>query len=350
MNSGRRPPKNALVSGLVPVRPRNVRSSARRLGVYPPGRAAAAPTADEVREVAGLPRGGYGDPPRQWQFGALVLGALALLVGALALLLAAAPGCSTVAETPTAGRPAPAAAGPQGPASKEAPAVGREPGQSWSPPVFTARQRERDEMVRVIKAYGLEDEAVLAAMAAVPRHEFVPAAYSLSAYADTPLPIGHGQTISQPYIVAEMTRQLRLRPGEKVLEIGTGSGYQAAVLMHFTTEVYSIEIIRPLAEEARKRLERLEYGAVKVRCGDGFNGWPEAAPFDAIIGTCVAGAVPPPLLEQLKAGGRMVIPIGEEDSIQYLMLIEKDAEGTVHRRPLMPVRFVPLLRGDPTAR
>jgi protein-L-isoaspartate(D-aspartate) O-methyltransferase len=114
--------------------------------------------------------------------------------------------------------------------------------------------------------------------------------------------------------------------------------------------VYSIEIVRPLAEEARKRLERLEYGVVKVRCGDGFNGWPEAAPFDAIIGTCVAGAVPPPLVEQLKAGGRMVIPIGEEDSIQYLMLIEKDADGKVHRRPLMPVRFVPLLRGDPTAR
>jgi len=273
-----------------------------------------------------------------------------LMPGALALLLAAAQGCSTVSENPTAARPASPAAGPQGSASKEAPAAGREPGKSWSPPVFTARQRERDEMVRVIKAYGLQDEAVLAAMAAVPRHEFVPAAYSLSAYADTPLPIGHGQTISQPYIVAEMTRQLRLRPGEKVLEIGTGSGYQAAVLTHFTTEVYSIEIIRPLAEEARKRLERLEYGPVKVRCGDGFNGWPEAAPFDAIIGTCVAGAVPPPLVEQLKAGGRMVIPIGEEDSIQYLMRIEKDADGKVHRRPLMPVRFVPLLRGDPTAR
>jgi len=347
MNSERRPPRNALVSGLVPVRPRNFRSFARRLS------AAAAPTADEVREVAGFPRGGYGDPPRQWQFGAVVLGALALIVGALALLLAAAQGCSTVSENPTAARPAsPAARHQAGRASKEAPVAWatREPGKSWSPPVFTARQRERDEMVRVIKAYGLQDEAVLAAMAAVPRHEFVPAAYSLSAYADTPLPIGHGQTISQPYIVAEMTRQLRLRPGEKVLEIGTGSGYQAAVLTHFTTEVYSIEIIRPLAEEARKRLERLEYGPVKVRCGDGFNGWPEAAPFDAIIGTCVAGAVPPPLLEQLKAGGRMVIPIGEEDSIQYLMLIEKDADGKVHRRPLMPVRFVPLLRGDPTAR
>ena len=275
-----------------------------------------------------------------------------LMPGALALLLAAAQGCSTVSENPTAARPAPPAAATKGPASKEAPVAWatREPGKSWSPPVFTARQRERDEMVRVIKAYGLQDEAVLAAMAAVPRHEFVPAAYSLSAYADTPLPIGHGQTISQPYIVAEMTRQLRLRPGEKVLEIGTGSGYQAAVLTHFTTEVYSIEIIRPLAEEARKRLQRLGYGVVKVRCGDGFNGWPEAAPFDAIIGTCVAGAVPPPLLEQLKAGGRMVIPIGEEDSIQYLMLIEKDADGKVHRRPLMPVRFVPLLRGDPTAR
>ena len=262
-----------------------------------------------------------------------------LVVGVLALILAAALGCSTAAENAN-------------PASKEAPPpAGREPsGKPWSPPVFTARQAERNAMVRVIKTYGLEDEAVLAAMAAVPRHEFVPAAFSLRAYADTPLPIGHGQTISQPYIVAEMTRQLRLKPGAKVLEIGTGSGYQAAVLTHFTAEVYSIEIIKPLAEEAQKRLKRLGYDVVKVRCGDGFYGWPEAAPFDAIIGTCVAGEVPPPLIEQLKKGGRLVIPLGEEVSTQYLMLIEKDAEGKVHRRPLIPVRFVPLLRKDPTAK
>ena len=277
---------------------------------------------------------------------------LALAPGVLALLLAAAPGCSTAAENPPAARPDPPAAAPQGPASKETPATaGREPaGKPWSPPVFAARQRERDEMIRVIKAYGLEDEAVLAAMAAVPRHAFVPPAVSGRAYADTPLPIGHGQTISQPYIVAEMTRQLRLKPGAKVLEIGTGSGYQAAVLTHFTTEVYSIEIIKPLAEEAQKRLKRLGYDVVKVRCGDGFYGWPEAAPFDAIIGTCVAGEVPPPLIAQLKERGRLVIPLGEADAIQYLMLIEKDAEGKVHRRPLMPVRFVPLLRRDPTAK
>jgi protein-L-isoaspartate(D-aspartate) O-methyltransferase len=253
----------------------------------------------------------------------------ALLCG-LAVLLAAAPGCSSVTENTQVARPG-------------------APGVKVPSPV-AARQRQRDEMVRVIRGYGLEDAAVLAAMAAVPRHEFVPPAYSFSAYGDTPLPIGHGQTISQPYIVAEMTRQLRLEPGAKVLEIGTGSGYQAAVLTHFTSEVYSIEIIKPLAEEAEKRLKRLGYGTVKVRCGDGFNGWPEAAPFDAIIGTCVAGAVPPPLIEQLKAGGRMVIPIGEESGLQSLMLIEKDSEGKVHRRPLMPVRFVPLLRGDPTAK
>jgi protein-L-isoaspartate(D-aspartate) O-methyltransferase len=275
-----------------------------------------------------------------------------LVMGLFALVLAAAPGCSTGAESPKAAPPPAPAAEPQGPAAtKTPPTVGREPGaKPWAPPVFTARRQERDEMVRAIKTYGLEDEAVLAAMAAVPRHEFVPPAFSPRAYADSPLPIGHGQTISQPYIVAEMTRQLHLRPGAKVLEIGTGSGYQAAVLTHFTTEVYSIEIIKPLAEEARKRLKRLGYDVVKVRCGDGFYGWPEAAPFDAIIGTCVAGEVPPPLVEQLKKGGRMVIPLGQEDAIQYLMLIEKDAEGKVHRRPLMPVRFVPLLRGDPTAK
>ena len=262
-----------------------------------------------------------------------------LVLGGLVLLLAAATGCAP-------------AAGPQSPASKEAPApAGREPGGApWSPPIFTDRQAERDAMVRTIRAYGLEDKAVLAAMAAVPRHEFVPPSLSGNAYDDTPLPIGHEQTISQPYIVAEMTRQLALKPGEKVLEIGTGSGYQAAVLTHFTTEVYSIEIIKPLADEARKRLQRLGYDVVNVRHGDGFNGWPEAAPFDAIIGTCVAGEVPPPLIEQLKNGGRLVIPLGEEDSVQYLMRIEKDADGKVHRRPLMPVRFVPLLRKDPTAR
>jgi len=246
----------------------------------------------------------------------------AALVCVLLPLLAAAPGCSTATENPKAARPDTSA----------------------------ARQQERDEMVRVIKAYGLEDDAVLAAMAAVPRHEFVPPAYSSRAYDDTPLPIGYGQTISQPYIVAEMTHQLQLKPGAKVLEIGTGSGYQAAVLTHFTSEVYTIEIVKPLAEEAEKRLKRLGYDTVRRRCGDGFNGWPEAAPFDAIIGTCVAGDVPPPLIEQLKAPGRMVIPIGEEGGVQYLMLIEKDSAGQVHRRPLMPVRFVPLIHTDPTAK
>ena len=252
------------------------------------------------------------------------------LLCVLAVLLAVAPGCSSVTENTQVARPG-------APGAKE-------------PSPVAARQSERDEMVRVIRGYGLEDEAVLAAMAVVQRHEFVPPAYSRFAYADTPLPIGYGQTISQPYIVAEMTRQLHLKAGAKVLEIGTGSGYQAAVLAHLTSEVYTIEIIKPLAEEARERLKRLGYASVKVCCGDGFNGWPEAAPFDAIIGTCVAGEVPPPLIEQLKAPGRMVIPIGEEWGPQSLMLIEKDAEGKVHRLPLLPVRFVPLLRTDPTAK
>jgi protein-L-isoaspartate(D-aspartate) O-methyltransferase len=248
----------------------------------------------------------------------------------LCLLVAAVPGCSSVTENAQVSRPG-------APGAKE-------------PSPVAARQRERDEMVRVIRGYGLADETVLAAMAAVGRHEFVPPASSQFAYADTPLPIGYGQTISQPYIVAEMTRQLHLKAGAKVLEIGTGSGYQAAVLAQLTSEVYTIEIIRPLAEQARERLKRLGYASVKVRCGDGFNGWPEAAPFDAIIGTCVAGEVPPPLIEQLEAPGRMVIPIGEVSGLQSLMLIEKDADGKVHRRPLLPVRFVPLLRADPTAK
>ncbi|MBE3123579.1 MAG: protein-L-isoaspartate(D-aspartate) O-methyltransferase [Planctomycetes bacterium] len=226
----------------------------------------------------------------------------------------------------------------------------RPPPRDWTPPKFTARQAERQAMAEVIRRYGLTDEAVLGVMAAVPRHEFVPADLAPSAYADTPLPIGHGQTISQPYIVAEMTRQLRLKPGAKVLEIGTGSGYQAAVLAHQTPKVFSIEIVRPLAQEAAKRLARLGYGVVRVRYGDGFYGWPEEAPFDAIIGTCVAGEVPPPLIQQLKAGGRMVIPLGQRDGAQDLALIEKDAEGKVTRRSLLPVRFVPLLREDPTQR
>jgi protein-L-isoaspartate(D-aspartate) O-methyltransferase len=227
-------------------------------------------------------------------------------------------------------------------ATVDAPAAGK-----WSPPRFTARQRERDEMVETIRGYGLDDSSVLKAMAAVPRHEFVPDAHSSVAYADTPLPIGHGQTISQPYIVAEMTRLLRLKPESRVLEIGAGSGYQAAVLTEFTRHVWTIEIIKPLAESAQKRLKRLGYDVVEVKRADGYHGWPDKAPFDAIIVTCAAGQVPPPLIRQLAKGGRIVIPVGGPLATQSLILLEKDEQGRVTSRSLMHVRFVPLVReGD----
>ena len=221
----------------------------------------------------------------------------------------------------------------------------------WTPPTFTERQGDRDEMVRVIRdGYGLRDEAVLKAMGTVPRHEFVPSAYAAQAYADRPLPTVHGQTISQPYIVAEMTRQLRLQGGEKVLEVGTGSGYQAAVLTHFTTQVYTIEIIKPLADSAAKRLKGLGYRVVQVRCGDGFFGWPEAAPFDAILVTFTVDKVPEALLAQLKPGGRMVVPVAGTDGTEWLTVVEKPSAGEVTSHRLFPVRFVPLLRDDPSRR
>lgn len=217
--------------------------------------------------------------------------------------------------------------------------------QAWSPPRFEARQDEREAMVRQIEAYGVRDSAVLQAMSRVPRHEFVPPRFSSLAYADSPLPIGYGQTISQPFIVAEMTRLLQLKPESRVLEIGTGSGYQAAVLTEFTPHVFTVEIIGQLMQSAQKRLQRLGYTVVKVRHGDGYYGWPEAAPFDAIIVTAAAGEIPPPLIAQLNNGGRMVIPVGSFLGAQSLMLVKKNADGKLRTRSLMPVRFVPLVRG-----
>ena len=212
----------------------------------------------------------------------------------------------------------------------------------WVPPKFRARQGERDAMVRVIRRYGLKDKAVLAAMVAVPRHEFVLRRYLRRAYGDHPLPIGYGQTISQPYIVAEMTRLLKLKPGSRVLEIGTGSGYQAAVLTHFTRHVYSIEIVKPLAKPAKARLKRLGYRVVEARVGDGYHGWAEKGPFDAIIVTCAAGRIPPPLVRQLAPGGRMVIPVGRPFTIQSLTLLEKRLDGSIRSKSVMRVRFVPM--------
>ncbi len=186
---------------------------------------------------------------------------------------------------------------------------------------------------------------VLQAMAEVPRHAFVPQARRPNAYENRPLPIGHGQTISQPYIVAIMTDLLNLEPDHRVLEVGTGSGYQAAILAELVDQVFSIEIIRPLAEAAIERLRSLGYTNVTTRTGDGYYGWPEAAPFDAIVVTAAAGHVPPSLLDQLRVGGRLIIPVGSRFTVQQLLLIEKKADGRIVSRSLLPVRFVPLTGG-----
>ncbi|MCO8309466.1 protein-L-isoaspartate(D-aspartate) O-methyltransferase [Pseudomonas mandelii] len=186
---------------------------------------------------------------------------------------------------------------------------------------------------------------VMAAMAKVPRHKFVPPDEVPYAYENRPLPIGYGQTISQPYIVALMTDLTQVGPGDVVLEIGTGSGYQAAILAELAQAVYTMEIIEPLAVQARERLGRLGYAKVQARLGDGYHGWPEHGPYDAILVTAAASHVPPPLIAQLKAGGRMVIPVGAPFMIQYLLLIEKAGDGSVSTRQVLPVRFVPLVGG-----
>ena len=199
-------------------------------------------------------------------------------------------------------------------------------------------------MARDFRAGGI-DARVLAALERLPRHEFVPAPLRASAYENRPLPVGYGQTISQPYIVAVMTDLLRVGAGDTALEIGTGSGYQAAVLAELGVKVSTIEIVEPLAREAAERLRRLGYGGIATRIGDGYHGWPEQGPFDAIMVTAAASHVPPPLLRQLKAGGRMVIPVGPPFQTQQLMLVEKRADGTLLTRQLMPVIFVPLTGG-----
>lgn len=181
-------------------------------------------------------------------------------------------------------------------------------------------------------------DAVMEALAKVPRHDFVPIELRQYAYADSPLPIGYGKTISQPFIVALMTDLLEVKAGESVLEIGSGLGYQAAVLAELAASVYSVEIVEELAQEARARLKRLGYKNIELKLGDGYYGWPEHAPFDKVIVTAAPELVPPPLLGQLKAGGRMVIPAGIADA-QQLMLVVKDAKGRVNMREILPVRF-----------
>lgn len=190
---------------------------------------------------------------------------------------------------------------------------------------------------------GIKDERVLTAMHTVPRHEFVPLEHRKNAYEDQPLPIGHHQTISQPFIVALMTEQLKPQPTDKVLEIGTGSGYQAAILAGLVKEVFTIEIVEPLAKRAETDLRRLGYTNVFVKDGDGYKGWPEHAPFDAIIVTCAPDQVPQPLIEQLRDGGRMIIPVGPDGGMQELFLLEKRG-GEVKQRAVLPVRFVPMTR------
>jgi protein-L-isoaspartate(D-aspartate) O-methyltransferase len=198
----------------------------------------------------------------------------------------------------------------------------------------------RQRMVEQIRARGVTDPHVLAAVAAVPRHLFVPEAERRDAYADHPLPIGNGQTISQPYMVALMTSLLDLHPGQRVLEVGTGSGYQAAVLSRLAGEVYSIEILAPLARRARSTLAELGYRNVHLRIGDGYKGWPDAAPFDGIIVTAAPKRIPEPLIAQLKTGGKMVIPVG--DTLQDLLVLTKRADGGVDTSKVMPVLFVPM--------
>ena len=217
-------------------------------------------------------------------------------------------------------------------------------------PAFTERIEERARMVATqIKARDVNDPNVLKAMQTVPRHSFVQHPDNniwngnlRQAYGDHPLPIGFDQTISQPYIVAFMTEALKLGPDSRVLEIGTGSGYQAAVCAEIAQEVYTIEIVKGLAERAEKLLKELGYKNVFVKAGDGYFGWPEKAPFDAIIGTAAAERIPEPLIEQLKPGGRMILPFETDSGFQYLVLVTKDEKGELHKKNVMPVRFVPM--------
>jgi protein-L-isoaspartate(D-aspartate) O-methyltransferase len=214
-------------------------------------------------------------------------------------------------------------------------------GQKTVPPSDFAAQRQRMVQTQLV-GRGIHDQRVLAAMGKVPREELVPPDMRGQSYHDSPLPIGYEQTISQPYMVARMTQELRLQPRDRVLEIGTGSGYQTAVLAEVTAETYSIEIVEPLAKKAEATLQRLGYKNVRVKVGDGYQGWPEEAPFDAIIVTCAPDHVPQPLIDQLGNGGRMIIPVGPRYA-QQLYLFDK-INGVLRERVVETVRFVPMRR------
>ncbi len=244
---------------------------------------------------------------------------------ALALLIALAAACRAEKQAP-----------PPEPAT--APAAGAAAERARGGDAFAAA---REQMVaRTIEARGVRDPRVLAAMRRVPRHELVPAALRDRAYEDSPLPIGFDQTISQPYIVAVMTEAAQVAPGERVLEVGTGSGYQAAVLAELGADVYSIEIVEPLAKRTHGLLARLGYDRLHLRIGDGYRGWPEAAPFDAIVVTAAPDRVPQPLIDQLAEGGRLVIPVGRAGD-QQLRVITRGPDGTT-TETLFDVRFVPM--------
>lgn len=205
-------------------------------------------------------------------------------------------------------------------------------------------QKRRQMVEKQLAARGIKDKATLDAMRRVERHRLVPLAQVAYAYEDRPLPIGYGQTISQPYMVAYMTEMIRPHSGMKVLEVGTGSGYQAAVLAEIVSEVYTIEIVEALANNAQNKLTALEYSNIQVKAADGYFGWEEHAPFDAIVVTAATEFIPPPLIEQLKEGGKMIIPVGAPFTVQYLMLVEKKKDGKWKTRNLLPVLFVPFTR------
>ncbi|HPW67620.1 MAG TPA: protein-L-isoaspartate(D-aspartate) O-methyltransferase [Salinivirgaceae bacterium] len=206
------------------------------------------------------------------------------------------------------------------------------------------RQSEREQMVQFqIQNRGISDKLVLDAFRNVERHKFVPDEYTSMAYEDTPLPIGYGQTISQPYIVAFMTESIKPQINMKVLEIGTGSGYQAAILAEIGCEVYSVEIVDELAKQATRVIESMNYSNVHIKSGDGYLGWEEHSPYDAIIVTAAPESIPAPLLEQLKNNGRLVIPVGPQYQTQNLLLVEK-VNGKVNSKVIAPVRFVPFIR------
>jgi protein-L-isoaspartate(D-aspartate) O-methyltransferase len=210
-------------------------------------------------------------------------------------------------------------------------------------PAFGEHTSERRQMVvQQIQARDIQDPCVLEALRTVPRHAFVPEPYRDQAYSDSPLPIGHAQTISQPYIVAFMTEALHLDRGSRVLEVGTGSGYQAAVCAEIAREVYTIEIVPELARSAAQIFRELGYTNVHVGIGDGFFGWKDKAPFDAIIGTAAAEQIPTPLMEQLKVRGRMILPCEDANGLQYLVLVSKNERGDLSQKRILPVRFVPM--------